>query len=53
MLKDWKSRATSAEDALALIRSNMRIFIHGASATPTLTASKTVMPASNNGSCAT
>ena len=32
---DWKSKATSPADALALVQSGMRVFIHGASATPT------------------
>ena len=31
----WTNRAMSADDALALIRSSMRIFLHGAAATPT------------------
>ena len=34
-LPDWKSRAVSAADALALVRSGASVFIHGASATPT------------------
>ncbi len=32
---DWRSRAVSAADALALVRSGMRIFVQGTSATPT------------------
>jgi acyl-CoA hydrolase len=35
MNTDWKSRAVSAADALALVRSGTNIFIHGACATPT------------------
>jgi 4-hydroxybutyrate CoA-transferase len=31
----WASRAVSASDAVARIRSGMRIFVHGAAATPT------------------
>ncbi len=31
---DWKSRAISAAEALALVRSDTNIFIHGACATP-------------------
>jgi acyl-CoA hydrolase len=31
----WKSRAVSADDAVALIESGMRVFVHGAAATPT------------------
>ncbi|MFT3768353.1 MAG: acetyl-CoA hydrolase/transferase C-terminal domain-containing protein [Minicystis sp.] len=31
----WSNRAMSADDALALIRSGMRVFLHGAAATPT------------------
>lgn len=33
--KDWESRAVSASDAVAVIQSGMRVFIHGAAATPT------------------
>ena len=33
-LPDWKSRAVSAADAVALVRSGTRVFIHGACATP-------------------
>jgi 4-hydroxybutyrate CoA-transferase len=32
---DWKGKAVSAEDAVAHIKSGMKIFIHGAAATPT------------------
>ncbi len=32
----WKSRAVSAEDAVAHVTSNSRVFVHGAAATPTL-----------------
>ena len=32
---DWKSRAVSAEDAVRLLYSGMRVFVHGAAATPT------------------
>jgi 4-hydroxybutyrate CoA-transferase len=35
METDWESRRVSARDAVAHIRSGMRIFIHGAAATPT------------------
>jgi acyl-CoA hydrolase len=31
----WKNRAASADDALARLRSGMRVFVHGAAATPT------------------
>jgi acyl-CoA hydrolase len=31
----WKNRAVSAEEAVARVRSNTRVFIHGAAATPT------------------
>lgn len=34
MIDDWKKRAVSAEDALTLMKSGMRAFIHGACATP-------------------
>jgi acyl-CoA hydrolase len=33
-LPDWKSRAVSAADAVALLRSGTNVFIHGACATP-------------------
>lgn len=32
---DWKSRAVSADEAIAKLRSGMKVFIHGAAATPT------------------
>ena len=32
---DWKSRAVSPADALSVINSGDRVFIHGAAATPT------------------
>jgi acyl-CoA hydrolase len=32
---NWQSKAVSAEDAVAYIRSGMKVFVHGASATPT------------------
>jgi 4-hydroxybutyrate CoA-transferase len=32
---DWKAKAVSPEDAVAHIKSDMKVFIHGASATPT------------------
>jgi len=32
---DWKARAVSPEDAVAHIKSGMKVFIHGAAATPT------------------
>ena len=35
MNQDWKSRAVSAADAVAAVRSGTNIFIHGACATPT------------------
>jgi acyl-CoA hydrolase len=35
MTRDWMRRASSPEEAVAPIRSNMRVFVHGASATPT------------------
>lgn len=31
----WRSRAVSADDAIAAIGSNMKVFVHGAAATPT------------------
>jgi 4-hydroxybutyrate CoA-transferase len=34
-LPDWRDRAVSPADALALVRSGMRIFVQGACATPT------------------
>ncbi|WP_425609077.1 acetyl-CoA hydrolase/transferase family protein [Synoicihabitans lomoniglobus] len=33
-MTDWKSAAVSAEDAVAVIKSGDRVFIHGAAATP-------------------
>ncbi|MEI6246393.1 MAG: hypothetical protein WCQ64_15285 [Acidobacteriota bacterium] len=33
-MTDWKTRAQTADEAVKLIKSGMRIFIHGASATP-------------------
>ena len=33
-MTDWKTRAQSPDDAVRLIKSGMRVFIHGASATP-------------------
>jgi 4-hydroxybutyrate CoA-transferase len=35
MTDDWRAGGVSAADALAGLRSGMRIFVHGASATPT------------------
>ena len=35
MNSDWKSKAVSADQAVSLIKSGMRIFIQGAAATPT------------------
>jgi 4-hydroxybutyrate CoA-transferase len=32
---DWTSRAVSADDALSCVKSGMRVFVHGAAATPT------------------
>mgnify|MGYP001370512245 CR=1 FL=1 len=32
---NWKSRAVSAEEAVAPIKNGMRVFVHGAAATPT------------------
>ena len=32
---EWKGKAVSAEDAVAHIKSGMKVFIHGAAATPT------------------
>jgi len=34
-MSDWKSRQSSADEAIAHIKSGARIFIHGAAATPT------------------
>lgn len=36
MPADWTSRAVSADEAVAVIKSGMRIFVHGAAATSTL-----------------
>ena len=33
--KGWRSQATSAEDAIEHIKSGMKVFVHGAAATPT------------------
>ena len=33
---NWKARAVSPEEAVAHIKSGMKVFIHGAAATPTL-----------------
>lgn len=35
MTADWTQRATTADAAVACVRSGMRVFIHGAAATPT------------------
>jgi 4-hydroxybutyrate CoA-transferase len=35
MAADWTHDATSPDDAVACVRSGMRVFIHGAAATPT------------------
>jgi 4-hydroxybutyrate CoA-transferase len=35
MSADWSARAVSPEEAVAGIRSGMRVFVHGAAATPT------------------
>jgi len=34
-LVNWTERASSADDAVACVRSGMRVFVHGAAATPT------------------
>jgi acyl-CoA hydrolase len=34
-MSDWTSRAVPAEEAVAALRSGMRVFVHGAAATPT------------------
>ena len=34
-LASWPQRAVSPDDAVRLVRSGMRVFIHGAAATPT------------------
>jgi len=35
IVADWRSRAISPEDAVAPIKSGMKVFVHGAAATPT------------------
>ena len=35
MQSDWTSRAASSDDAIARLRSGMKVFVHGAAATPT------------------
>jgi 4-hydroxybutyrate CoA-transferase len=35
MIDSWKSRAISAEDAVAAVTSGAKVFVHGAAATPT------------------
>jgi acyl-CoA hydrolase len=35
MTTNWQNRASSPEEALSHLRSGMRVFVHGASATPT------------------
>ena len=35
MQSDWTSRAASPDDAIARLRSGMKVFVHGAAATPT------------------
>ena len=35
MTSDWTSRAVSAAEALSTVKSGMRVFVHGAAATPT------------------
>ncbi|MBU6366551.1 MAG: 4-hydroxybutyrate CoA-transferase [Gemmatimonadetes bacterium] len=32
---DWRSRTVAAEEAVGVVRSGMRVFVHGAAATPT------------------
>ncbi len=34
-MKNWQERATSPEEAVRAIKSGMRVFVHGAAATPT------------------
>lgn len=34
-MTNWASRAVSADEAVGIIRSGMRVFVHGAAATPT------------------
>jgi 4-hydroxybutyrate CoA-transferase len=35
-MSDWQSRAVSADEAVQVVKSGMRLFVHGASATPLL-----------------
>ena len=35
-MSDWERAATSADDAVKLVKSGMNLFVHGASATPSL-----------------
>lgn len=35
MSNSWSLRASSADDAVSVVRSGMRVFVHGAAATPT------------------
>ena len=35
MSSEWASRAVSAADAVSVVKSGMRVFVHGAAATPT------------------
>ena len=32
---NWQSRAVSADEAVKTVKSGMRVFVHGAAATPT------------------
>src|SRR5437868_684479 len=34
-MADWRDRGVSAEHAVAVVASGMRVFVHGAAATPT------------------
>ena len=34
MSNDWRARARRPDEALELIKSGMRVFVHGAAATP-------------------
>jgi acyl-CoA hydrolase len=34
-MPDWKTRALDADRALEIVKSGMRVFVHGAAATPT------------------
>ena len=36
MAADWQARAVDADETVSVIKSGMRVFVHGASATPTL-----------------